>query len=169
MTALSDVNLSDNCLSGEVPSQLSSLTGMLMLDLGGNYLTGFMPREIYSMPGRKYFGEQKCRFENTSDMSSFCPVQPRLRDGPVWDITVVDWCDNPMTRVWFRAANTISMAKEQVAQTKGIPVECQRLFLGDVELDSLSTWDLVCLEKYKSFPIRLIIIPQKVSKKLYPF
>ena len=49
MTDLRQLNLSDNQLTGEIPSEIEFLTSLTDLELGNNQLTGEIPIELWSM------------------------------------------------------------------------------------------------------------------------
>ena len=65
---VAELSLSDNQLTGEIPTELGNLSNLQSLDLGGNQLTGEIPRSWATSPTWK-----GCSSEETGSGAAYPP------------------------------------------------------------------------------------------------
>ena len=110
------LSLSGNGLSGEIPSELSSLSGLRVLELRGNRLGGCIPAELREVPVNDledltlpYCGEDPVREAPTTDVEVSPGPSPdrevlaaiyEAMDGPDW-VDNTNWLsDEPIGQWW---------------------------------------------------------------------
>jgi Leucine-rich repeat (LRR) protein len=83
LTNLTSLNLSDNSLTGSIPSEVGNLTNLTLLNLGFNQLTGVIPESICELTNLTWYITSFGDFTPTSFVGSnqLCPPYPSCLQG----------------------------------------------------------------------------------------